>query len=555
MPEDRADPPPGWELKTLGQVATVVGGGTPAASDQSNFSSSSGHPWITPADLSDYTGKYVYHGRRYLTDKGLSTSSAKYLPEGAVLFSSRAPIGYVAIAGNRLATNQGFRSFVPSPEVTSDFLYYTLKAIVPIAEQLASGTTFAELSGSAAARLPIALPSLAEQQLITEWLDRVFARALQLQSTLNRADSTLGRAVEATREAAIVAAINGPTTPQSISGDDQGKQPKLLIPSDIDPSLPDLPAMRVPMTSLGDLAEDVRYGISIQSDTVHFAGSIPMIRMGNIQDGHLVLDDLKFVADNSSMSKFVLRDGDLLFNRTNSPELVGKTAVFHDTEEMVFASYIIRVRLNRQLAEPEFVSLWINSAWGRRWAQSVKTDGISQSNINSQKLKAFPVPLPTLDIQRETVVALAAVEARLDLLREQVRNIDDMSRRAVSQAMAEGVCLPALWAAADAVGPPVSAADTDYSEGVAVSEPRVSEPRVRGSMGAGSREAHDTMPSDLVEIVRSSGGQISPDDLWLSSAYSDDIEAFYAALRSSIGRGALRQRVVDWANRTIEVTS
>src|SRR5438093_10425910 len=109
--------PEGWKLRPIGEVAKVVGGGTPKTNVAGNFSDESGHPWITPADLTGYQEKRISRGRRFLTDQGLAESSAKYVPKGTVLFSSRAPIGYVAIAANPVTTNQGFRSFVPSDEL------------------------------------------------------------------------------------------------------------------------------------------------------------------------------------------------------------------------------------------------------------------------------------------------------------------------------------------------------------------------------------------------------------------------------------------------------
>ncbi len=92
-----------------------------------------------------------------------------------------------------------------------------------------------------------------------------------------------------------------------------------------------------------------------------------------------------------------------MFNRTNSPELVGKSAVFRGGWPATFASYLIRVQLDPRIANPDFVGLWLNSAWGRMWAQHVKTDGVSQSNINGTKLAAMPLPLPPLAEQREIV--------------------------------------------------------------------------------------------------------------------------------------------------------
>ena len=137
---------------TMGDIAEVVGGGTPRTNDSTNFEGGD-ISWITPADLSGYTEKYISHGSRFITRKGLDSSSARLLPAGAVLFTSRAPIGYVAIARNPIATNQGFKSFVLKDGVLPDYVYWWLKGSKQRAESLASGTTFLELSGVDADRI------------------------------------------------------------------------------------------------------------------------------------------------------------------------------------------------------------------------------------------------------------------------------------------------------------------------------------------------------------------------------------------------------------------
>ena len=136
----------------MGEIADVVGGGTPKTKDPSNFDNGD-IPWITPADLTGYTAKYIERGKRNISKKGLDGSAARMMPAGAVLFSSRAPIGYVAIAANPVCTNQGFKSFVPRAGVLPEYLYYYLKQAKPLADDLASGTTFKEVSAKRAAMI------------------------------------------------------------------------------------------------------------------------------------------------------------------------------------------------------------------------------------------------------------------------------------------------------------------------------------------------------------------------------------------------------------------
>jgi type I restriction enzyme, S subunit len=124
LPSD--DLPDGWTLSTMRSISDVVGGGTPNSSEPENFSED-GHHWITPADLSGFRELYIRRGRRDLSDKGLRSCSAVVMPEGTVLMSSRAPIGYVAIAANAACTNQGFKSFVCHSGIDPEFVYFWLR--------------------------------------------------------------------------------------------------------------------------------------------------------------------------------------------------------------------------------------------------------------------------------------------------------------------------------------------------------------------------------------------------------------------------------------------
>lgn len=194
--------PDGWQWKTMGEIAEVVSGGTPRTSDSSNFDGGD-IPWITPADLSGYTAKHVSRGARLLTQKGLQSCSARLLPEGTVLFTSRAPVGYVAIASNPIATNQGFKSFVLREGVLPDYAYWWLKGAKQLAESLASGTTFLELSGANAKKLPIPIAPFEEQRRIVAEIEKQFSRLDEAVANLQRVKANLKRYKAAVLKAAV----------------------------------------------------------------------------------------------------------------------------------------------------------------------------------------------------------------------------------------------------------------------------------------------------------------------------------------------------------------
>ena len=136
---DNADPE--WAIGTISDLGTVVGGSTPSKA-KPEYYTESGIAWITPKDLSINKSKFVSHGENDITELGLKNSSAAIMPEGTVLFSSRAPIGYIAIAAGEVTTNQGFKSVVPKPEIGTPFVYFFLKNTLPVIEGIASGSTF-----------------------------------------------------------------------------------------------------------------------------------------------------------------------------------------------------------------------------------------------------------------------------------------------------------------------------------------------------------------------------------------------------------------------------
>jgi len=144
----KRDIPVNWEVQSLDYIADLVGGSTPSRENEQYFSAA-GIPWITPKDLSiNITKKFISKGEVGLTEFGRKAASLTILPKGTILMSSRAPVGYLAIASNEVTTNQGFKSFVPKSYFSSAYIYYTIKNLLPVIENNASGSTFKEVSGS-----------------------------------------------------------------------------------------------------------------------------------------------------------------------------------------------------------------------------------------------------------------------------------------------------------------------------------------------------------------------------------------------------------------------
>ncbi len=174
-----------WRECMIADIGTVVGGATPSTNKAENYDNGT-IPWITPKDLSNFSGRYISQGERNITEIGRSSCSTQLLPANTILFSSRAPIGYVAIAKNAVCTNQGFKSVIPNDETDPLFLYYLLKYNKDVIENRGSGTTFKEVSGKTMRQIPVRVPvRKSDQQKIASILGSLDDK-IELNNKINK---------------------------------------------------------------------------------------------------------------------------------------------------------------------------------------------------------------------------------------------------------------------------------------------------------------------------------------------------------------------------------
>ncbi|MDD3142319.1 MAG: restriction endonuclease subunit S [Lachnospiraceae bacterium] len=182
-----------WDVKMIQEIGEVVGGGTPKTKEDSYWDGNIS--WITPKDLSSFTERYIEVGERSITELGLKNSSAKLLPKGTVLFSSRAPIGYLAIARKELCTNQGFKNIVCDKKYSSnEFLFYMLKAKKNEIESIAGGSTFKEVSGKVVKEFKIPIPPLNEQKAIAHILSTLDDK-IEVNKQINKTLENMAEAI------------------------------------------------------------------------------------------------------------------------------------------------------------------------------------------------------------------------------------------------------------------------------------------------------------------------------------------------------------------------
>ena len=175
--------PEGWRVGTLEEIGQIIGGGTPSKAN-SSFYCENGIPWITPKDLSINKSKYISRGENDITEIGYRNSSAKKIPAGSVLFSSRAPIGYIAIANNEVTTNQGFKSVIPTKAGTC-FIYLFLQLYKKYIESLATGSTFKEASGALMKSLKLKIPPQSIFENFEFKLNPLFSQQCVLESEID----------------------------------------------------------------------------------------------------------------------------------------------------------------------------------------------------------------------------------------------------------------------------------------------------------------------------------------------------------------------------------
>ncbi|WP_050548185.1 restriction endonuclease subunit S [Pseudoalteromonas sp. BSi20652] len=233
------------------------------------------------------------------------------------------------------------------------------------------------------------LAPLNEQVRIADKLDSILAKVNKAQSRLDKIPVVLKRF----RQSVLAAATSGELTKEWRGGsDNQWSNVKLK-----------------------DVGKGFNYGSSAKSKP---EGEVPVLRMGNLQGGQLDWEKLVYTSDEAEIEKYLLETGDVLFNRTNSPELVGKTSIYRGEQRAIYAGYLIRVKGGERL-NTEFLNLQLNSPHARDYCWQVKTDGVSQSNINAKKLQAYEFDLPPMCEQLEIVRRVNELFARADLFERQ----------------------------------------------------------------------------------------------------------------------------------------
>lgn len=420
--------PPDWSWVKLGDVGIVASGGTPPTKVKEYFEGKI--PWITPADLTDYTDKYISRGRRNISEIGLKNSSAKLVPKGSILFSSRAPIGYVVIASNDIATNQGFKNLIPNVTVTPEFVYYYLKASKQLAERNASGTTFKEISAKSFANLPIPLPPLPVQHKIVEKIEELFSELDSGVANLRKAKEQ----IKTYRQSVLAYSFSGRLIKneeliiKNLSAvhleDEKSSSNSSLFT--IHSSLP----KGWKWVKLGKVCSKIQDGSHFSPKKQYSQKSKDRylyLTSKNIRNNYLDLSDITYIErefHNSIYYRCNPEYGDVLLTKDGAN--TGNVTINSLTEEFSLLSSVCLLKPKKENLTSEFLKYYLQSPIGSKKITGAMT-GTAIKRIILRTIKEAEIILPSLDTQHQIV---SEIERRFSVADKLEQTIDESLKKA-----------------------------------------------------------------------------------------------------------------------------
>ncbi|GLX65731.1 restriction endonuclease subunit S [Paenibacillus glycanilyticus] len=290
------------------------------------------------------------------------------------------------------------------------YMFYYLPRQLKEIQDATSSVTVKHLSVKKIEAIALPLPPITEQQRIIDRIESLFAKLDQAKELAQDALDSFD-----TRKAAILhKAFTGELTAKWRETHGVGMD-------------------SWEVNELGDVCSSLQYGTSKKSSD---EGKVVVIRMGNLQDGEIDWNNLAYSDDEEDIGKYILQPGDVLFNRTNSPELVGKTSIYRGEYPAIFAGYLIRLKYDNQM-NGDYLNYVMNSVRAKEYCNAVKSDGVNQSNINAKKIAAFTLPVPSLEEQQEIVRILNRLfdsEKNANGITDVIDKIEQMKKAILARA-------------------------------------------------------------------------------------------------------------------------
>ena len=388
-----------WKEVTLGEIGTIVGGATPSTKNTSFYDGNI--PWLTPKDLSVNSNKYILRGERNITEAGFKSCSCKMLPKGSVLFSSRAPIGYVAITANDMCTNQGFKSVIPNEETDSEFLYYLLKYNKDNIASQGSGTTFAEVSGKTMKEIEVMVPKETDDQRRIASILSSLDRKIELNNKINADLEEMAQAIFKNWFVDFEPFKDGKFVDSELGMIPEGWK----------------------VGTIGDIVE-FQNGFAFSSKNFSENGEYKIITIKSVQDGCLVTEgSSKVIEYPTKMPTYCkLQSGDILLSLTGN---VGRCCLVTETNLL----------LNQRVAKIKAKECYDNSfSYALFRLKETKellisiSRGTAQANLSPVEASKLPMVIPSEDARKnfsmisdsimDKIISIHIENSRLSLLRD-----------------------------------------------------------------------------------------------------------------------------------------
>ena len=407
--------PENWVWVRLGEVVDVLNGDRGKNYPAKSTLSKEGIPFISAANLCDNI--VVEDDLLCMSEEQYSKLSAGKLMLNDIVLCIRGSLGKHgkfpfkkgAIASSLVILRSKDRGRLTDGYVMQ---YLDVPLFYDEIKKYDNGTAQPNLAAKNLELFSFPLPPLSEQQRIVERIEELFAKLDEAKERLQEAADSF-----AVRKAAILhKAFTGELTKQwrlENGVSDESWEEK----------------------TIGEICSSLKYGTSKKSSD---DGEVVVLRMGNLQNGEIDWSNLAYTSDEEDIKKYLLKSGDVLFNRTNSPELVGKTSIYRGEMPAIYAGYLIKLDYEKNIVVGDYLNYYLNSSKAKEYYMQVKTDGVSQSNINAKKIGEFEIPLPTITEQHEIVRLiddlLARERAAQQATEQALASIDLMKKSILARA-------------------------------------------------------------------------------------------------------------------------
>lgn len=388
-----------WKEVTLGEIGTIVGGATPSTKNTSFYDGNI--PWLTPKDLSVNSNKYILRGERNITEAGFKSCSCKMLPKGSVLFSSRAPIGYVAITANDMCTNQGFKSVIPNEETDSEFLYYLLKYNKDNIASQGSGTTFAEVSGKTMKEIEVMVPKETDDQRRIASILSSLDRKIELNNKINADLEEMAQAIFKNWFVDFEPFKDGKFVDSELGMIPEGWK----------------------VGNIGDIVE-FQNGFAFSSNDFSEYGEYKIITIKSVQDGCLLSEGSSKISEYpTKMPAYCkLQSGDILLSLTGN---VGRCCLVTEPH------LLLNQRVAKIKAKESFDNSFSYALFRLKETKELLISisrGTAQANLSPVEASKLPMVIPSEDVRKkfsmfsdsimDKIISIHIENSRLSLLRD-----------------------------------------------------------------------------------------------------------------------------------------